>query len=79
MKYIIIGTPIALFQESGIFNGQSYLIRRDVDMTKDLGDFSICAWISLNFLRGENNYWISIGNDDNENILTGSKLFQKCI
>ena len=62
---------MALIQESGIFNGQSYLVRRDIDVTRNLKDFTVCAWISLNFLRGERNYWFSIGNTDNEEIING--------
>ena len=62
---------MALLQESGIFNGQTYMARRDVDLSRGLKDFTICAWISLNYLRGTNNYWLSIGNTDNEEILNG--------
>lgn len=68
----ILGTPVVLLQESGIFNGNSYLIRRDVDLGRNVKEFTICAWISLNFLRGENNYWLSIGNQNNEQLLTGT-------
>ena len=62
---------MALLQESGIFNGQTYMARRDVDLSRGLKDFTVCAWISLNYLRGTNNYWLSIGNTDNEEILNG--------
>ena len=64
---------MALLQESGIFNGDTYLIRKDVDLTRGLKDFTVCAWLSLNYLRGEENYWMSIGNKDNGRILVGSK------
>ena len=64
---------MALLQESGVFNGQSYLIRKDVDLGRDLKDFTVCAWISLNYLRGQNNHWISLGNSNNEEILKGGK------
>ena len=73
---MIIGIPVALLQESGIFNGDTYLIRKDIDLTRDLKDFTICTWLSLNYLRGEKNYWISIGNKANERILVGSKFLQ---
>ena len=62
---------MALLQESGIFNGQTYMARRDVDLSRGLKDFTVCAWISLNYLRGTNNYWLSIGNTGNEEILNG--------
>ena len=71
ISFSILGTPVALLQESGIFNGQSYMIRKDVDLGRNLKDFTICAWISLNYLRGENNYWISIGNENKEEIIKG--------
>ena len=69
---IEIGTPMVHLQESGLFNGNTYLVRKDVDFSRNVKDFTICAWISLNYLRGETNYWINIGDQDNYNLLTGS-------
>merc|ERR550532_915858 len=71
LAHLVLGTPVALLQESGIFNGQTYMARRDVDLSRGLKDFTVCAWISLNYLRGTNNYWLSIGNTGNEEILNG--------
>lgn len=68
---MISGTPVALFQESGIFRGKTHMIRKDVDLTRDLKDFTICAWISLNYLRGTSNNFLSVGNDENDDILSG--------
>ena len=67
----ILGTPVALLQESGIFRGKTHMIRKDVDLTRDLKDFTICAWISLNYLRGTSNHFLSVGNDENDEILSG--------
>ena len=60
-----------MLQESGVFRGRTYLIRRDVDLTRDLKDFTICAWISLNYLRGTSNHFLSVGTDNNDEILSG--------
>ena len=60
-------------QESGVFDGNTYLLRRDVDFGKNLKDFTICAWISLNYLRGDYNHFLSIGNNANTDIVTGGK------
>ena len=61
-------------QESGLFNGNTYLVRRNVDLGRNVKDFTLCAWLSLNFLRGESNHWFDLADEDNFHLLTGSKL-----
>ena len=61
-------------QESGLFNGNTYLVRRNVDLGRNVKDFTLCAWISLNFLRGESNHWFDLADEDNFHLLTGSEL-----
>ena len=72
MQFFVIlltGIPVALLQEGGTFSNNSYLIRKDLQ--RQLKDFTLCARLSLNYLRGEKNYWLSIGNDTQDNLLTG--------
>ena len=64
-----LGMPVALLQEDGKFSNNSYLVKKD--LSRSLKDFSLCARLSLNYLRGEKNYWLSIGNATKDNILTG--------
>ena len=61
-------------QDSGLFNGNTYLVRRNVDLGRNVKDFTLCAWISLNFLRGESNHWFDLADEDNFHLLTGSEL-----
>ena len=61
--------PVALLQEDGKFSNNSYLVRKD--LTQSVKDFTLCARLSLNYLRGERNYWLSIGNATKDNLLTG--------
>ena len=61
-------------QESGLFNGNTYLVRRNVDLGRNVKDFTLCAWLSLNFLRGESNHWFDLADEDNFHLLTGSEL-----
>ena len=67
----LIGIPVALLQEDGKFSNNSYLIRND--LTRPLKDFTLCVRLSLNYLRGERNYWLSIGNATQDSLLTGGK------
>ena len=68
-----IGIPVALLQEDGKFSNNSYLIRKD--LSRPLKDFTLCVRLSLNYLRGEKNYWLSIGNATKDNLLTGGKKY----
>ena len=69
MNLIALGVPVALLQEDGRFSNNSYLIRKD--LSRPLREFSLCARLSLNYLRGETNYWLSIGNATKDNLLIG--------
>ena len=66
---LVTGVPVALLQEDGTFSNNSYLIRKD--LSRPLKDFSLCARLSLNYLRGKKNYWLSIGNATKDSLLTG--------
>ena len=64
---------MAHLQESGLYNGNTYLLRKDVDFGRIVKEFTLCARLSLNFLRGDTNYWIHISNQNNLELLTGSE------
>jgi hypothetical protein len=66
---------VALLQESGVFNGDTYLFRK-VDFSRQLKEFTLCTWLSLNYLRGEVNYWFSMGTSDNDQLLYGGKIMR---
>ena len=70
---ISLGVPMAHLQESGLYNGNTYLIRKDVDFGRVVKEFTLCARLSLNFLRGDTNYWVHISNQNNLELLTGSE------
>ncbi len=61
---------MASLQEDGVFSASSHLRYRN-GIPRDIRDFTLCAWLSLNYLRGELNYWLSIGNDTHEDLLSG--------
>ena len=60
-------------QEDGFFSGSSHLRYRG-GLPRNLKDFTLCVRLNLNHLRGEKNYWLSIGNDTHQDLLTGGAL-----
>ena len=68
--------PVALLQENGLFSNNSYLIRKD--LSQPMKDFTLCVRLSLNYLRGEKNYWLSIGNATKDN-LTVQGMCKSCL
>ena len=67
-----LGVPVVQVQENGIFSGTSYL-GRTVKLESPLEEFSICARISLNYLRGRNSYWLSVANEDSNDLIVGGE------
>ena len=58
-----------MLQENGQFSNNSFLIRKNFPQA--LKEFTLCARLSLNYLRGEQNYWLAIGNATHDNLLIG--------
>ncbi len=63
---------VVKFQESGFYSSSSSLKLRG-GLPRSLRDFTLCARLSLNFLRGRRgkNYWLSVGNATHPDLLTG--------
>jgi hypothetical protein len=61
---------VVQFQENGTFSAKSY-IRHKSGLRRDLKDFTLCAWLNVNYLRGEKNYWFSMGNKTNSELIAG--------
>ena len=57
-------------QENGLFSGRSYM-SRNFDLDAEVEDLSLCARISLNYLRGRTSYWLSMGNSTKNDLLVG--------
>ena len=65
---------MAKFQEDGVFSSRSRLSLLS-GLPRNLRDFTLCARISLNYLRGSHNYWLNVGNDTHEELLTGGDIY----
>ena len=64
--------PVVQVQENGIFSDRSFLART-VKLDNPLEDFTVCARISLNYLRGRNSFWFSAANEDHDDLLVGGE------
>ena len=62
---------MALLQEDGIFSSNSFMIYKG-GLPRKMLDFTLCARLNINYLRGPNNYWLSIGNETHDNLLIGA-------
>ena len=72
IKPLLTGVKVAKFQESGLFSAKSYMSLID-GLDRDVKDFTLCAWLSLNYIRGKQNTWISISNETHDSLLIGGK------
>ncbi len=68
----VLGSKVVKLQEDGLFSTSSYLQYRG-GLPRNLKDFTLCARLNLNFLRGEKNFWLNIGNSSHQSLLAGSK------
>ncbi|XP_059086853.1 uncharacterized protein LOC131883401 isoform X1 [Tigriopus californicus] len=65
------GVSIAKVQEDGVFSNKAFLRLKD-GLPRNLIDFTLCTRLSLNYLRGSRNYWLSLGNLTHDTLLTGA-------
>ena len=72
LQHISGGIPVAKFQEDGFYSNKSYL-RHKSGLRRALKDFTLCTWLNINYLRGDTNYWFSMGNRTNTELMSGGK------
>ena len=72
MQHLSVGIPVAKFQEDGFYSDTSYLRHRS-GLRRALKDFTLCTWLNINYLRGDTNYWLSMGNDANAELMWGGE------
>ena len=70
--YLSGGIPVVKFQEDGFYSSKSYL-RLKSGLKRPLKDFTLCTWLNINYLRGDTNHWLSMGNDDNFELMWGGE------
>ena len=66
------GIPVVKFQEDGFYSDKSYL-RHKSGLRRPLKDFTLCTWLNINYLRGDTNYWLSMANDANTELMWGGE------
>ena len=72
MQRLSVGIPVVKFQEDGFYSDKSYLKHKS-GLRRALKDFTLCTWLNINYLRGDTNYWLSMGNDTNAELMWGGE------
>ena len=72
MQHLSVGIPVVKFQEDGFYSDKSYLKHKS-GLRRALKDFTLCTWLNINYLRGDTNYWLSMGNDTNAELMWGGE------
>ena len=72
---------VARFQEDGLFSDTSYLqhtadIRDEKDSkTSRLEQFTLCLWVSLNYLRGGSSTFLSYATEESSEAVVGEFFY----
>lgn len=61
-----------IFQEDGVFSGDTFSAV-NISLGHSRQDYSICMWIALNYLRGSNSVFLSLGLAESVKALVGSE------
>ena len=72
MQHLSVAIPVVKFQEDGFYSDKSYL-KHKTGLRRALKDFTLCTWLNINYLRGDTNYWLSMGNDTNAELMWGGE------
>ena len=72
LQHLSGGIPVVKFQEDGFYSDKSYW-RHKSGLRRVLKDFTLCTWLNINYLRGDTNYWLSMGNDANAELMWGGE------
>lgn len=72
MQHLSVAIPVVKFQEDGFYSDKSYLKHKS-GLRRALKDFTLCTWLNINYLRGDTNYWLSMGNDTNAELMWGGE------